>query len=288
MIPVTDHEQTGEASYAMNVGRYRISTHNHGSFLLDGGAMFGVLPKALWSKVYPPDEQNRIQMVTRSLIIEDGDRKMIVDLGCGDKWHPKMREIFGLSSEPYKPVHGVTDVLLTHLHFDHSGGISRYGEDGKSIVANYPDAKHYVSLVNYENGRKPNAREKASYLRENIDILESLDSGFLDDGDEVLPGISVHRSDGHTTGLMWVTVSDGGETIAYPTDLCPTSKHLPITYSLGYDMCAETGMREKHAFLQQAVDGKWLVVFEHDAYLPAARLRFDERGRPAVAETVLI
>src|SRR5262245_21779270 len=133
----------------MKVGRYEVSIHNHGFFRLDGGAMFGVVPKTMWAKQAPPDDQNRILMATNSLIIEDDKRKLIVDLGCGDKGNAKFREIFCIEDVRYKPVEGVTDVLITHCHFDHVGGISR--RDGQDIAPNYPNARHYVSKANFDN-----------------------------------------------------------------------------------------------------------------------------------------
>lgn len=268
----------------MQIGRYRVSVHHHGFFRLDGGAMFGAVPKPLWSRVAPPDDQNRILMATRSLVLDDGNRRMVVDLGCGDKWNEKTRAIFDFPSTPYRPVAAVTDVLLTHFHFDHAGGVSRLESD--QAVPNYPGAVHHVPRANYENARNPNVRERASYLAENLDVLEATETRFTDDGDEIWPGVTVHRSDGHTRGLQWVKVSDGGVTVAYPSDLIPTSNHLPIPYAMGYDMCAQTVMEERSRFLEAAVAGRWVVVFEHDPEVGAARLAFDERGRALVAEKV--
>lgn len=266
----------------MQIGRFSVRVHNHGFFRLDGGAMFGAVPKTMWSRVAPADESNRILMATRSLVIEDGGRKMLVDVGCGDKWNEKTRAIFDFPEGPYRPVPGVTDVLITHFHFDHAGGISRF--EGDTPVANYPDAIHHVPRANLENARHPNVRERASYLAENLDVLDTVDSRRLEDGDEVWPGVTVHRSDGHTLGLQWVRISDGGETAAFPTDLIPTSHHLPLPYPMGYDMCAQTVMEERRRFLERAVAERWVVVFEHDPEVGAARLEFDERGRAVVGE----
>ena len=273
--------------------------------------MFGAVPRARGA---PPDEDNRILLATRSLIIEFGERKMIVDLGCGDKWDEKSRSIFCIPEGPYVPVPGVTDVLLTHMHFDHAGGISRRtrnaergtrnsgvggmrphppsgtspgaGED--SIEPCYPDARHFLSSANYENAKRPNPREKASYLPENVGALKMVELALTEDGQEVWPGVRVHQSDGHTRGLQWVEVSDGGETIAFPADLFPTSKHLPLPYGMGYDMCAEKALLEKADFLRRAVEGRWIVVFEHDPVVEATRLKFDERGRAMIDEQFMI
>jgi glyoxylase-like metal-dependent hydrolase (beta-lactamase superfamily II) len=270
----------------MKVGRYTVRVHNFGFFRLDGGAMFGAVPKALWNKEAPADEQNRILLATRSLVIEDGDRKMVVDLGCGDKWSEKNRSIFCLPNEPYLPVPGITDVLLTHLHFDHVGGISRL--EGEDVVPNYPAARHYVSSANYENGQHPNVRERASYLPENIGPLSEVALTLTSDGDEIWPGLTVHVANGHTRGLQWVKLTDGGTTIAFPSDINPTSKHLPIPFVMGYDMCAEVAMEDKRRLLTEAAENRWIIVFEHDPDIDAGRIEFDDRGRPRLVEQIEI
>lgn len=270
----------------MEVGRYRVTVHNHGFFRLDGGAMFGSVPKALWARDAPPDESNRILLATRSLIIEDGGRKMIVDVGCGDKWSEKNRAIFCIEDTPYAPVPGVTDVLLTHLHFDHAGGVSRFAADGRSPEPCYPNARHFVSAANLENAQSPNVRERASYLAENVDVLASTELTLTQPEQGIWPGVTVHESNGHTHGLHWVKISDGGTTVVFPADLIPTSHHLPVPYVMGYDICAETSMNEKRDLVDRAVAENWVVVFEHDPIVGAARLGFDERKRIAVVESV--
>lgn len=270
----------------MNVGRYRVHVHNHGFFRLDGGAMFGSVPKALWSREAPPDEANRIHLATRSLVIEWEDRKMLVDVGCGDKWNEKSRSIFCIDEGPYVPVDGVTDVLLTHLHFDHAGGVSRFANASNAVEPCYPQARHYVSGANLLNAKSPNVRERGSYLIENTSVLDQVDLEQTGPEDEIWPGLFVHQSDGHTHGLQWVELSDGGVTIAFPADLIPTSKHLPIPYVMGYDICAERCMLEKEQFLKQAIEGSWIVVFEHDPTIAAGRLGLDDRGRAQLAETL--
>jgi len=277
----------------VQIGRYTVSVHNHGFFRLDGGAMFGSVPKALWAREAPPDAENRILLATRSLVIEDGEHNILVDLGCGDKWSEKTRAIFRIGEippqypntpTPQNPLPGVTDVILTHLHFDHAGGVSRLGPSG--LEPCYPYARHYVSKQNLDTAKHANLRERASYLAENVDILEQVDLVLTEDGQELFPGLTVHLSHGHTRGLQWIKLTDGATTVAYPADLIPTSKHLPVPYVMGYDMCAERSMEEKARFLDEAVAGGWIVVFEHDPDLAAARLAFDERGRPVVAERI--
>jgi glyoxylase-like metal-dependent hydrolase (beta-lactamase superfamily II) len=268
----------------MKVGRYEVTIHNHGYFRLDGGAMFGVIPKTMWAKLSPPDDQNRILMATNSLIIQDGSRKMIVDLGCGDKGNAKFREIFCLEYRPYEPVIGVTDVLVSHCHFDHVGGISRFKSGTQDIEPNYPDARHYVSKANLENASQPNSRERASYLKENLDAFALVQTEFTEDWQEIWPGLTVHQVNGHTRGLHWIKLSEGGTTVAFPTDLCPTSAHLPAAYVMGYDMCAQTAMEEKEDFMRRAAAGGWILVYEHDPAIAASRIELDDRGRARMTE----
>ncbi len=270
----------------MKIGRYRVRLHNHGFFRLDGGAMFGTVPKTLWERESPADDANRILLATRSLIVEDGERILLIDAGCGDKWSDKEQSIYAIEHVPYIPVPGVTDLLLTHLHFDHAGGVSRYSQNSHTVEPCYPLARHYVSQANYANAQAPNIRERGSYLAANADVLSQVELRLVEDGEEIWPGLTVHKADGHTVGLMWVKLTDDGTTIAFPADLIPTSNHLPIAYVMGYDICAERSMQEKQAFLTQAIAESWIVVFEHDPVVEAARLKWDERGRPVVTEVV--
>jgi len=252
--------------------------------------MFGSVPKNLWNKVAAADDQNRILLATRSLMIETDERKILVDVGCGDKWPPKLREIFAIDDKTYEPVLGVTDVLLTHLHFDHAGGVSRIagGRNGGIAEAGlelcYPAARHCVSRTNLENAQQPHERERASYLAENVQPLQTADLHITEDGQELWPGLTVHQVNGHTTGLQMPRLVAGGETVVFPSDLMPTSAHIPIPYVMGYDMCAVTAMEEKRKFLHEAIEGNWIVVFEHDPALAAARLKWDDKGRPTIAE----
>jgi len=158
----------------MTVGRFGLSVHDHGGYRLDGGAMFGTVPRVIWSGLVAPDDENRIRLATRSLLIRTDGRLFLVDVGCGDKWSEKLRRIFGV--EPVVPVPQageITDVILTHLHFDHAGGLSRYvpGSDGE-VESRYPGARVHLQADNYDTARAPGPRERASYLRENLAVLE--------------------------------------------------------------------------------------------------------------------
>ena len=274
----------------MTLGRFALSVHDHGGYRLDGGAMFGTVPRVIWSGLIAPDEENRIRLATRSLLIRDDRRLFLVDVGCGDKWSDKLRRIFGV--EPVTPVPAaadVTDVILTHLHFDHAGGLSRRVPGREDEVEPcYPGARVQLQTSNYETAREPGPRERASYLKENLSVLDRVPLELARGRREIVPGLWVHPSDGHTRGLQWIEVRGGGATVAFPSDLIPTSRHLPLPYAMGYDMNVEKLLEEKHEFLRRAVAEDWIVVFVHDPDIPAARIKLDDRGHYAVREVVEI
>jgi len=277
----------------LTFGRFNISVHNHGFFRLDGGAMFGAVPKNVWSRQIPVDEENCIRLATRSLIIDAGERKFMVDVGNGDKWPDKLRRIYGIQNFPHRETgfdpEAITDIVLTHLHFDHAGGISRY-KTGSSTELElcFPRARVYLQAENYENAKNPNPRERASYLKENVDILERANLELTRGSQEIYPGIWVHQRNGHTRGQQWLEVKNGVESIVFPADMVPTSRHLPLPYSMGYDISTETLLREKEDFLDRAVIHHWIVVFEHDPDIPAARVKIDEKGHYALQEIVAL
>lgn len=272
----------------LRIGRFEVFTHVFGSFRLDGGAMFGSVPKNLWAKRIQPDSENCIPMVTRCLVIKDGARLILVDCGNGDKWSDKLKQIFAFKSfeEPKSFQKGeVTDLILTHLHFDHAGGVS-YFDSGNSLKLTYPQAAHYLQRANWENALNPSLKERASYLSENVAILKESRLHLLDGDGEIFPGIRVHRVDGHTRGQQWVEVTDSGQALFFPTDMIPTSHHLPLAYHMGYDIHAERVMHEKLELLTQALAQNAVFVFEHDHEVAAARVKLDDRGNYVVAEQV--
>jgi len=248
-------------------------------FRLDGGAMFGSVPKTLWSRSIPADEKNRIQLCCRLLVLRGNGIFALVDCGMGSKWDDKGKEIFAI--EPLISLDDkfpkLTHLVLTHLHFDHCAGLSRKSSTGELELV-FPHATHIVSEENLRRAEKPGLRERASYLSENIQPLLKSTLRQTVDGEELFTDITAHQVHGHTRGLQWLLIRDKDETIAYPSDLIPTIHHVSLPYVMGYDMCAETAMNEKEKFLEQAVKENWLVVFEHDAETPAARIR-KENGR---------
>jgi glyoxylase-like metal-dependent hydrolase (beta-lactamase superfamily II) len=253
--------------------------------------MFGSVPKAIWSDLISADKKNRIRLSTRSLVIDAGGRVFMIDVGNGDKWSPKLRRIYGirnfdLNEAGIDPAL-ITDIVLTHLHFDHGGGISRYAkEDSEDIELVYPEAKVHVQAENYENAKNPNRREKASYLKENLEILERADLILTEGSQEIFPGIWVHQQNGHTRGHQWVEVRNGNRSVIFTGDTVPTSHHLPIPYGMGYDMCTEKLLEEKEAMLSRALARDWILVFPHDPEIPAAKIKIDDRLHYAVREAV--
>ena len=277
----------------MKFGPFDISVYNHGFFRLDGGAMFGTVPKTIWSKLASPDEENRILLAARSLLIRAEERVFMVDAGMGDRWTEKLRRIFdiqpGADDNPGFDPGSVTDIILTHLHFDHARGIfhARPGAEGETDLR-YPRARVYVQAANYENARKPNARERASYLAEDVKLLERTRLVLTSGSQELYPDIWVHRGNGHTRGHQWIEVKGDGLSLAFPADIVPTSSHLPLPFLMGYDISAETLLEEKDELLSRAVAERWILVFGHDPNIAAGRIIRDEKGHYALAETVAL
>jgi glyoxylase-like metal-dependent hydrolase (beta-lactamase superfamily II) len=275
----------------MKFGRFRIFAHNHGFYRLDGGAMFGTVPKTIWSKLIPADEDNRILMATRSLLIDAGKRVFMVDAGNGDKWSEKQRRIYDFRN--FDPRESgiepdlVTDIVLTHLHFDHCGGLSRFREGHpEETEPVYPKAKIYLQAGNYETARDPNRRERVSYLKDNVAFLDRSKVVLTDGSEEIHPGIWVHRQNGHTRGHQWVEVRSGSDSLVFTGDTVPMSHHLPVPYATGLDICVEKLLREKEKLLGRALARRWILVFPHDPDVVAATVRLDERIHYAVKDVV--
>ena len=274
----------------MKFGRFDVSLHNLGFFRLDGGAMFGSVPKNLWAKRIQPDDENGIRLATRVMLIRDEKRTFLVDVGMGEKWDEKTRRIFAIQNVPPEEwgfaARDVTDVILTHLHFDHAGGISRFKAGSKDTELTFPRAQLFLQEANLENAKAPNVKERASYLAENIECLDGAMVSLVSGDMRIYPDIWLHQIDGHTQGQQWVEVRDGGQSLMYATDLVPTSHHLPVPFHMGYDINAGMLLQEKEAFLTKALETDSVVVFEHDPEIPAARIGKDAKGHFCVREVV--
>lgn len=277
----------------MRLGPFELTTVTHGFFRLDGGAMFGTVPKAIWAKLAPPDDDNRIRLAARSLLVRTEGRAVLVDAGMGDRWPDKLRRIYDIQPAADGTTdldrESVTDVILTHLHFDHARGIyqAKPGDESEADLR-YPRARIHIQRANYETAKAPNSRERASYIAEDTKRLERAELALVDGSAEVAPGIRVHGANGHTRGHQWVEVRAEGQTVAFPADVVPTSKHLPLPYLMGYDICAEALLVEKDALLRRAVEEDWILVFGHDPEVTAGRVGLDDKGHYALRETLAL
>ncbi len=237
--------------------------------------MFGSVPKNLWERRIAADSENCIPLAARSLLLRSATRLILVDSGIGEKWSDKERKIFAIqntacSALPFKNDE-VTDLILTHLHFDHAGGATLCDSKGTLRPA-FPQAKVYLQKRNLENAKNPTLKERASYRLENYQALEGTNLTLVDGNKEILPGVFSHQVDGHTVGQQLLEISDEKTTLLFASDLLPTSHHVPLAYHMGYDTCATTVLKEKELFLEKAVAKNAIVVFQHDPVVEAARI----------------
>lgn len=266
----------------------QLHTINTGLFKLDGGAMFGVVPKSMWSKVYPADENNMCTWAMRCLLIEHDNRLILVDNGIGNKQDDKFfghyylhgndtldnsLKTLGYSKED------ITDVFLTHLHFDHCGGSIEWNSEKNGFIPAFKNATFWSNERHWEWATKPNAREKASFLKENIlPIQESEQLKFINEGDQFADGISIKFMNGHTDAMMLPCIEYKGRTIVFMADLLPSTAHLPIPYVMGYDTRPLLTLDEKAKFLNEAVAKDYVLYFEHDAVNECCTLKNTEKG----------
>lgn len=271
----------------MNIGQYELHPIETGRFALDGGAMFGVVPKPLWASTNPPDDRNRITLAARSLLIVGGGKRILVDNGNGTKFTPKQLEMYRLDHSQHEldrslALHGmtsddITDVLLTHLHFDHAGGstVRAHGE----IVPTFKNARYYVQRAHWDQALHPTEKDRGSFMPD--DFMPLKEHGVLDfvDGDcELFPGIDVVTMNGHTTAQQLPKISDGVTTLLYCCDLFPTIGHIPLPYIMAYDLRPLVTLEEKKHILKQATDDKWVLFFEHDPDVVAGSVVATDRG----------
>jgi glyoxylase-like metal-dependent hydrolase (beta-lactamase superfamily II) len=277
-----------------NIGKWKVIVLETGDFRLDGGAMMGSVPKVLWEKTNPADEQNRIDLSLRCLLLDNGSKRVLIETGMGNKFNEKFKSMFAIEQSP-DPLsdtlskygyssENITDVILTHLHFDHSGGaINSAGN--KSLVPAFPNAQYHVSESNWNLGISPNSRDRASYLNENYLPLKGAGVlNLIDDNSEILPGISSYTVNGHTTGQQLIKVEGGGEVLAFCSDLIPLRSHLKLPWIMGYDLNALLSLQEKTKFLQEAVVGDWWLFFYHDPKTVAVKIEKGEKYYNVVKE----
>ena len=264
-----------------------------GYFKLDGGAMFGVVPKTLWSRTNPADNMNRIDLATRSLLIEDGKRLILIDAGMGNKQEDRFFRHFGLYGndsldESIKKAGfartDITDVFLTHLHFDHCGGAVRWNENKTAYELSFPNARYWSNKQHWEWAVNPNEREKASFLSENLmPIQESGQLCFIETpktsfASDCGLGFGVLFVSGHTEKQMIPHISYRGKTLVFMADLLPTAGHLPLPYIMGYDVRPLQTLEEKKRFLSRAADENFVLFMQHDANNPLITVQHTDRG----------
>ena len=258
-----------------------------GNFKLDGGAMFGVVPKVIWNDIYPADENNLCNWALRCLLIVDGDRKILIDNGIGEKQDEKFLRHYHLNGDD--TLEGslgqlgynsddITDMVLTHLHFDHCGGsIKKVGED--KFIPTFKNATYWISQAQWDWATKPNRREKASFLKENISpIKESGQLKIVDKEGEVIPNIIFKFFNGHTDGQIIPHIKYNGKTVVFMADLLPSTAHVPMPYLMAYDTRPLITMKEKAAFFKEAIDNDYILFFEHDIFNECCTLKETEKG----------
>lgn len=259
-----------------------------GNLKLDGGAMFGVVPKVLWQKNYPADENNLCNWAMRCLLVVDGDRKILIDNGIGNKQDEKWLAHYFLNGEDTLEkslaAHGykaedITDMIITHMHFDHCGGSVKWNKDKTGFELAFPNATYWTSRTQFEWATNPNRREEASYLKENIlPIYESGKLNLIEEEGEILPNISIKLYHGHTEGQVIPHINCNGTTVVYMADLMPSASHIPMPWIMAYDTRPLDTLKDKERFYAEAVANNYVLFFEHDLYNEACILHETPKG----------
>jgi glyoxylase-like metal-dependent hydrolase (beta-lactamase superfamily II) len=276
----------------VKLGRYELHAVRDGTFSLDGGAMFGVVPRPLWERKIAPDARNRIPLAARCLLAVDRDarRVILVDDGMGDKWDAKRVEIYGIDKSGGDLAQGlrrlgfapedVTDVVLTHLHFDHAGGTTRRGPGGETTLA-FPRAVHHLQRRNWQWAHGPTEKDTGSFLAENFGPLQHSNQLHLVDGSaELFPDVELIVSEGHTVGQQLPRFHDGATHLTFCGDVIPTSAHLKPSWVMAYDLHPLTTIEEKKVLVAEALEDDGILFFEHDPAIAACRLE-ERDGQPS-------
>ncbi len=269
----------------LQFGDFEFSIFSDGTYFLDGGAMFGVVPKPLWEKKMAADKLNRIVLGLNTLLIRTGKHNVIVETGIGPKLTPKLGDIYGHTPKLLDNLRAggvdpksIDIVINTHLHFDHCGW-NTYMENGR-VVPTFPNAKYYAQRVEVEHGHRQLERDRISYISENYDpLIESGQMTLLDGDADIVPGISVRLYPGHTKSMQGVIIRSGGQTACYIGDLIPTTAHTDLTWVMAYDILPLETIESRKRFYAEAIPQEWLVVFTHDHQHPFAYLEYDERKK---------
>jgi glyoxylase-like metal-dependent hydrolase (beta-lactamase superfamily II) len=278
----------------VKLGTFECRAVETGTFRLDGGAMFGVVPKVLWSKTNPADGNNRISMAMRALYVEGGGHRLLVDSGAGTKLNEKMLrnyviETAGLGAALERngiPPSSITDAVATHLHFDHAGGYTYY--DGKGdLRLVMPEAVHHVQRRQWEAALDPNEKDRASFFGENFKPIEESGRLHLIEGEEELyPGVTLIPTDGHTPGHQVVLIDGGAGALLYCGDLIPLASHINLPYIMSYDHYPLETLEEKKSLLGRAADEGWILFFEHDPVIAACRIIRTDEGTFEISDEI--
>ena len=265
----------------ITLGETRVHLLSDGAFALDGGAMFGVVPRAIWQKSDPPDDKNRVPLALNVALVETAGKRILVDTGIGDKWGEKERAIYridrtrtllGSLNDLGLTADDIDVVVNTHLHFDHAGGNTRM-LDGKAVPT-FPKARYVVQMGEWEDATHPHERNRASYLEENfVPLAEAHQLEPVQGETEIAPGVRVVPVGGHTAFHQMVVVEGGGETLVIPTDLVPTASHLPLAFVTGYDLFPVGTLEAKRRLMKNVVERGWTLLFYHDTRTPLGKVQ---------------
>jgi glyoxylase-like metal-dependent hydrolase (beta-lactamase superfamily II) len=272
----------------LQIGSYELFSLETGYFRLDGGAMFGVVPKTLWQKSNPADDENRILLALRTLVIRNEEHTILVDAGIGNKLNEKLNRIYAVDHSRHDLLKAlaakgisreeITDVIVTHLHFDHVGGATFLDDHGQ-LHLTFPNATYHVQGEQWHWANHPAEKDRASFIHDNFKpILESNKLRELTGPGNLYPGIDLLVMYGHTHGMQLPKIYDDDKTLLYCADLIPTASHIPLPYIMGYDNNPLITLEEKKRVLPQAAEENWVLVFEHDPFRPAGTVEKTEKG----------
>ena len=268
----------------MKIGKYDLYSVETSEFGLDGGAMFGIIPKPVWEKKVSADELNRVNMVTRSLLLVSDEKKILIDTGNGTKWEEKYKQIYDINTDQYNiekslgkygfSSEQITDVICTHMHFDHIGGNTKINS-GK-VVPTFPNAKYWISEENWKLANHPSQKDAGSFIEHDWKVLaENQMIEIIDGREPFIEGIDTIVTHGHTPGLLHPVVSDGSNKLFYGADIFPMVAHIPIPWVMAYDVQPVVTMEEKQKLLQKMDREDWILFFEHDPHVQACTVHKD-------------
>ena len=268
----------------MKIGKYDLYSVETSEFGLDGGAMFGIIPKPVWEKKVSADELNRVNMVTRSLLLVSDEKKILIDTGNGTKWEEKYKQIYDINTDQYNiekslgkygfSSEQITDVICTHMHFDHIGGNTKI-KSGE-VVPTFPNAKYWISEENWKLANHPSQKDAGSFIEHDWKVLaENQMIEIIDGREPFIEGIETIITHGHTPGLLHPIVSDGSNKLFYGADIFPMVAHIPIPWVMAYDVQPVVTMEEKQKLLQKMEREDWILFFEHDPHIQACTVHKD-------------